>query len=194
MKTNIVSDAELATFARRTNELYRRLTEGTLPANVVLGGLQGLIENRRDSVVIDCDLPISHHLSCYLKRKDEDQLLSRVCGKVTVDPANPFGLFLAEGQQGSGRMTGHEVLAGLRSVGAPVYGIAALNQFLEKGLIPESMRDKSLFAWGDILHNRFGSLFVQNLDWVGGTWCWCDRGVDGVWRSNNPAAVSASSP
>lgn len=46
MKTTTVTDAQIATYTRREKELYRRLTEGTLPVERVLVGMQDLIEGK----------------------------------------------------------------------------------------------------------------------------------------------------
>ena len=46
MTKNTVTDTDLATFTKRSHELYRRLVEGTLPAGIVIGGLQALIEGK----------------------------------------------------------------------------------------------------------------------------------------------------
>src|SRR6266545_4319604 len=45
MKTTITND-QIATFTKRSAELYRRLTEGTLPAEAVLAGMQKLVEGQ----------------------------------------------------------------------------------------------------------------------------------------------------
>lgn len=45
MKTTVTND-QIATFTRRSNELYRRLMEGTLSAEAVLVGLQALVEGQ----------------------------------------------------------------------------------------------------------------------------------------------------
>ncbi len=42
----IVTETDLATFTRRSHELYRRMAEGALPVGAVLIGLQELIEGR----------------------------------------------------------------------------------------------------------------------------------------------------
>lgn len=45
MKTNISND-QIVTFTKRSHELYRRITEGSLSAEAVLAGLQKLVEGQ----------------------------------------------------------------------------------------------------------------------------------------------------
>lgn len=46
MKTNNVTDAQLAAFAKRSHELYCRITKGTLSVERVLAGMQDLIRGK----------------------------------------------------------------------------------------------------------------------------------------------------
>lgn len=52
MTTHVVADEQLGQLARKQNDLFRRVREGSLPTGQVLDGLQRLIEGRFGDTVI----------------------------------------------------------------------------------------------------------------------------------------------
>ncbi|MFH1047061.1 MAG: hypothetical protein V1738_02060 [Patescibacteria group bacterium] len=150
-----------------------------------------MVASITESVTIDCDAPIPKHLKEGFTRHEEDQISSRVCGTVLVDPANPFHTVLVHGQD-CGAVEGEKVLGELRRRNAPVYGIAALEQMRQEGLIPDSLKGQAIFAWGDVLRGGDGSLFVRYLYGDGGEWRWIYYWLGSGWDPNDPAAVRAS--
>ena len=191
MTGKAVTDETLGLLARKQHDLFRRVREGTLDSDQVLAALQRVIEGDFGTRTIDCDAPIPDGIKEGFERRDEDQLRSRVRGKVAVDPANPFNTFLTEGQK-AGRVGGNDVLAELRRLEVSVYGIAALEQFRRDGLIPDEFKGQAIFAWGDILRGGDGRRYVRYVCWGGVGWRWGYRWVGRGWSSSGSAAVRAS--
>ncbi|MFH1047064.1 MAG: hypothetical protein V1738_02075 [Patescibacteria group bacterium] len=197
MTEKAVTDEALGHLARKQNELFRRVREGTLDSNQVLSALQQIIEGSFDggnavTVTIDCDAQIPANLMAWFTRHEEDQISSRVRGTISVDPTNPFSTYLILEQE-LGLVSGKKVLAELGRKGAPVYGIAALEQMRRERLIPSSLKRKTIFAWGDVLRDEDGNLCVRCLYWNGGgEWDWNCFWVDCSWSSDSSAAVRTS--
>ena len=104
--------------------------------------------------------------------------------------------YLSKKQKG-GSIEGNDLRKELTKM--PVLNANMLDYLLKNPLIiPDEWKTdgdgntRCLFFWGTVYRNADGSLCVRYLVWNGGRWGsnygWL--GVD--WRSNNPAAVSAS--
>lgn len=184
MKTTVTNE-QIATFTRRTNELYRRLMEGTLPIEAALAGLQKLVEGNFGSKAVDLDadpfVPDGWSVEEHGKG-----------GKIDFDPAK-IALYLSEGQKDGEWIKGNKLREELK--GQPVLNANLLDWYLRKEnqhLIPEEWKGKAVFFWGTIYRGPGGNLFVRCLYWYGGGWYWCDGWLDGGWFSGSPAAVLAS--
>lgn len=176
---------EIATFTRRTHELYRRLMEGTLPAEATLAGLQKLIEGDLGVQVVDLDADpfIPDGWSVEEHRKG---------GQIEFDPAK-IVLCLSNQQKGDGRIEGHKLRKELET--QPVYNANLLDWLLlpeNQHLIPKEWKGKVTFFWGTIYRRPDGDLCVRFLYWNGGGWDWGYSWLGGDWCSGLPAAVSAS--
>ncbi len=176
---------QIATFTRRSHEIYRRLMDGTLPVEATLTGLQKLIEGDFGSKVVDLDadpfVPDGWSV--------EDH---RIGGQIDFDPSK-IALYLSEKQKGDGRIEGHKLREELKT--RPVYNANLLDWLLRKEnqhLIPEEWKNQYVFFWGTVYRGPDGSLFVRYLCCFGGGWCWDGFWLDRDWSSGLPAAVSAS--
>lgn len=183
-----VADETLDLLARKQNDLFQRVREGALDPEWVLTALQRIIEGSFGGITINCDAPIPKRLKEGFTRREEDQVGSRVGGTVTVSADRPFDLFRVDGQK-----NGLDLLEDLRSLGTPVYGIAALEQMHQGGLIPDSLKGQLIFAWGDVLRDGDDNRCVRCIHWGGGRWRWLCYWLGHDWSPNDPAAVRASS-
>ena len=176
---------QIATFTRRTHELYRRLMEGTLPVEATLAGLQKLVEGNLGSKTVDLDAdPFVPEVWSVEEHKKG--------GMLDIDAAK-IALHLSDKQKGNGLIEGNQLREELKT--QPVLNANLLDWLLRKEnqhLIPEEWKGKAIFFWGTIYRNRIGELWVRCLDWRVGGWYWSGYWLDNVWHSNLPAAVLAS--
>jgi hypothetical protein len=176
--------------ARRQADLFRRVSEGTLPAHNVLADLQRIIEG--GSTMVDCDA--APFIPEGWEVRPADQLPGRVQGQVD---ATKLGLYLPEEQQSDG-LIGHELRKKLE--GKPVLPANVLDYLYEnEHLIPEEWKDTTVYFWGTVYRDRGGIPWVCYLYWDGGgcrlcrgEWCWNCNCLSGGWLSGDPAAVLAS--
>lgn len=184
MKTTTVTDAQIATLARRQHEIYRRLTEGTLPIERVLAGMQDLIEGKFGDLIIDCNAApfVSDGWSVEEHRKG---------GQLTLDMGR-IRLHLSENQKGDKYVGGQELRRELKD--QPVLNANVLYYLLvaHPHLIPEDWKGKNVFFWGTIYRDSDARLCVRYLCWRGGEWRRCSHWLAYQWGVQSPAAVSAS--
>jgi len=196
MTTHVVSDEQLGILARRQNDLFRRVREGTLSVEQVLGGLQSLIEGQFDAVpqglrrLIDCD----SSPWCPNDWKVEEHKRG---GQLEFDPAK-VELYLSPGQKGERTIKGHELRKELE--GKPVMNACVLDHLLaNSNLIPEVWKQdeqgltRYIYFWGTVYRaSDDGDLFVRCLCWDDGRWRWGCGWLGAQWGGQGPAAVSAS--
>ena len=196
MTTNVVTDEQLGILARRQNDLFRRVREGTLPVDLVLKGIQDLIEGNFDPAprpsgrVLDFDK--RPYIPDNWRIKSEDQLPNRVTGRVEFDPEN-MALYLDPAQKDDVVM-GDKLRPKLANLTQRVYGARALDSLLaDTARIPESWKKVGyIFFWGTIYRDSVGLLCVRYLFWEGGRWGWYYRWLGREFDARNLAAVSAS--
>ncbi|MEY4723059.1 MAG: hypothetical protein RLZZ324_572 [Candidatus Parcubacteria bacterium] len=149
------------------------------------------------TLTIDCDAPIPEPVRRRLRLAngfdyhEDDQVPSRMRGRISVRASHAVDAFLAEGQQGRGQRSGEEVLSDILRRSAPVYGVAALERLRDEGFIPVALQRRHLFAWGDLFRMRgHDGLFVPALLWRSAAWHWCKYlyGFENVWNASSPAA------
>ncbi len=194
MTTIVVPDEQLGQLGRKYHDLFRRVREGTLPIEKVLGSMQDLIEGKFGAIpqslrrFIDCDaapfLPEGWSI------KPEDQIASGVRGEITFDPAKIASHFV-DGQKDGKSIVGHELKKLLE--GQPVLPANVLDYLLaHPELIPDAWKGKYLYFWGTIYRDSDGSLCVRCLYWSDGRWDW---GYDWLGRrfgGQGPSALLAS--
>ncbi len=200
MTTPVVSDEQLGQLGRKYNDLFRRVREGTLPIERVLGSLQDLIEGNFDAIpvglrrLIDCDAKpfVPDGWSIH----PEDQLPNVVHGELSFDPAK-IAFHLDEGQKEGRTIVGNKLKE--RLAGKTVYGAQVLDHLLANtNLIPDSWKidekggTRYLYFWGTIYRDSGGGLCVRYLCFEDGQWRWGSRWLDGRFGGQNPAAVPAS--
>jgi hypothetical protein len=199
MTVRTVSDEQLGQLARKQNDLFRRVREGTLPVERVLGSLQDLIEGNFDAIpkglrrLIDCDAKpfIPHGWSIH----PEDQLPNVVCGAIEFDPAKVA--FHLDDAQKKGTIVGNKLKEKL--AGKTVYGAQVLDYLLANtNLIPDSWKTdekgqiRYVYFWGTIYRASGGSLCVRSLYWGGGRWFWGNDWLDNWFGGQYPAVLLAS--
>jgi hypothetical protein len=105
--------------------------------------------------------------------------------------AADVALYLDKDQKNGKVLEGNKLRKVL--VGKPVFNANVLDYLLaHPHLIPEEWKGKFVFFWGTIYRSRFGNLFVRDLAWDDGRWCWGFGWLDDVWSDDDPAAVPAS--
>lgn len=157
MKTNVTDD-QLAAFSRRTNELYRRMTEGTLPAERVLTGLQALIEGGSScKKIIDLDedplIPSTWHLVDH----ECGGLFEFGLAKIRLASPGELGL--------QGRVKVDQLHEAVKGKGA--FNANLLDWFLRKPnlrFIPEEWKEKSIYFFGTIYRSPSRTKLVRIMD------------------------------
>ena len=190
MTTHVVSDEQLGVLARRQYDLFRRVREGTLPVELVLKGMQQLIEGNFDGLqsgvsrLIDCDAARWCPWGWKVVEHRQD-------GQIEFDP-NKLELYLSEEQKNGRTIVGHELRKHLAEM--PVMNANVLDHLLANPqLIPESWKKIGcIFFWGTVYRDSDGSLCVRCLCWGDGQWRWSYNWLADGWDAQNPAAVSAS--
>lgn len=194
---NVVTDEQLGALARRQNDLFRRVREGTLPAEPVLRGLQGLIEGKFDRApqglrhLIDCDAPphIPHGWDVEEHRKG---------GLILFDPAKTI-LYLDEDQKNSRIVIYGNVLRRLIA-DKPVMNACVLDHLLANtDLIPEEWKQDEngdtphIYFWGTVYRGYGGHLYVRCLSWEDGRWHCRSYSLEQPWTVRCLAAIMAGS-
>ena len=195
MTTNVVTDEQLGILARRQNDLFRRVREGTLPVKRVLGGLQSLIEGAFDAIpagpnrLIDCDIapyiPNGWSVESHTKG-----------GQIEFDPSK-ITTYFSERQKNGKTIVGHDFRKELE--GKPVLNACVLDHLLANtDLIPDSWKKNEKgetlyhFFWGTLYRDSDGYLYVRYLCWSVAGWDWGYCWLDLKFGGQDPAAVLAS--
>jgi hypothetical protein len=196
MTTKFVTDEQLGILARRQNDLFRRVREGTLPVESVLTKLQALIEGDFDAVPnpsgrnIDCDgqpfIPNGWKIESH-----------QPGGQIEFDPAK-IDLWLFE-EQTRGTITGNELRPLVERRPGVILNACVLDHLLKNtALIPESWkqddqgRTRYIYFWGTIYRDSGDSLYVRYLCWRDGQWVWDISWLGLEFVGQDPAAVFAS--
>lgn len=175
---------QIATFTRRTQEMYRRLMQGTLPVEATLAGLQNLIQGGYDSIVdLDADpfIPDGWSLESHAKGGKFDFYAPRI------------GFYLSKKQQDRGALEGRKLRKELQD--QPVFNANLLDWLLRKEnqrFIPAEWAGQEPCFWGTIYRITDGSLSVRQLCMRGGGWCSGGYSLDYGFGSGHPAAVLVS--
>ena len=191
MTTIVVPDEQLGQLGRKYHDLFRRVREGTLPIEKVLGSMQDLIEGKFDAIpqslrrLIDCDA------APFLPEGWEGVEEHKKGGQLAFD-ASKVGLYLSTRQtEGEKRIGGHDLRKELAD--KPVLNANVLDYLLaHPELIPDAWKGKYLYFWGTIYRDSDGSLCVRCLYWSDGRWDW---GYDWLGRrfgGQGPSALLAS--
>lgn len=195
MTTPVVTDKTLGAVARRQNDLFRRVREGTLPANAVLRALQYVIEGNFDAIpaglrrIIDCDV------MPYVPDgwKIEKQLKG---GEIEFD-ASRITFHLDDGQMEGRTIVGNDLCK--RFADKPVLNVCVLDHLLANtNLIPKAWKKNEdgttryTYFWGTIYRGEDGHLCVRCLYWYYGRWRWLSRWLHYEWGAGSPAALLAS--
>ncbi len=194
MTTNVVTDEQLGILARRQNDLFRRVREGTLPVERVLGGLQSLIEGAFDAIpagpgrLIDCDaapyIPNGWSVESHTKG-----------GQIEFDPSK-ITLYFSKRQKNGKTIVGHDLRKELK--GKPVLNACVLDHLLANThLIPDSWKKNEKgetlyhFFWDTVYRDSNGSLCVRSLYWRGDGWNWDYGWLDDEFDGQNPAILAS---
>lgn len=195
MTTQVVADEKLGAFARRQNDLFRRVREGSIPFDQAFAGLQDLIEGNFGAIpvgprrVIDCDA------TPYIPEawKVEEH---RKGGEMEFDPMKVV-FHLDEDQKNGRTIVGNELRK--RLAGKSVMNACVLDHLLANtNLIPEAWKanedgsTRYIYFWGTVYRDSVGNLFVRYLYWHDGRWRWDCFWLGGEFSEQSPAAVSAS--
>lgn len=195
MTTPVVTDEKLGAVARRQNDLFRRVREGTLPADAVLRALQDVIEGNFDAIPAGSRRIIDYDVTPYIPDgwKIEEH---KKGGEIEFD-ASRITLHLDEGQKDGRTIVGNELRK--RLADKPVLNACVLDHLLANtNLIPEAWKTNEdgstryTFFWGTIYRDEDGDLCVRCLYWGDGQWYWCSNWLDREWDAEDPAAILAS--
>ena len=194
MTTKVVTDEQLGILARRQNDLFRRVREGTLPVERVLGGLQSLIEGAFDTIpvggpghLIKCD--VAPYIQNGWSVRPEDQITSAVRGDLILD-SSKITLYFSERQKNGKAIVGNDLHKELE--GKPVLTAHVLDDLLAKtNLIPEAWKGRTIFFWGTVYRVWDGNLYVRYLYWLGGMWNWRYGSLDNRFDDQSPALLAS---
>jgi len=198
---NVVGDEILGKIARQQNEWFRRIREGSLSSEEILGvhqllqdfadgklpGLPGLArgthELKRRELVIDLGAdPFIPEGWEKVQHQSE--------GLWTWNPEE-VELFISPEQTKGGRIQGHKLRKLL--VGKRVLNANVLDYLLEhQELIPESWKGGYTFFFGTIYRGLDGKLCVRCIFEGGSKWDWNSVWIEGSFCSNFPVAVLAA--
>jgi hypothetical protein len=211
-----MDNEQLGKLTRRTDELKRRINEGTLEYDWVMDELQRVIEERKFEspaaaviaerpkpaplpmlIVIDGNLNPKIPSELYLTGEGTEH---RKMGKVTLEK-RPDGKLYANGvevvrhlslnQQNGRRIQGHNLRKELNDV--QVLNACIMDALLANPqLIPYEWKTGVTYFWGTIFRNALGLLYVEYLYWRDGQWNWECIWLDSDWYGRRPAAALAS--
>jgi hypothetical protein len=192
-----LTDDQIGKLYRKTNEVIRRINEGTITYDTSLEVMQKIIIEGKSSNhlrvingqaeinmiehLIDCDSTpfIPNGWSVEEHKKG---------GFLKFDPAK-ISLYLSKKQK-KGSIGGHDLRKNLAD--KPVMNANILDYLLaHPELIPEEWKGKYIFFWGTIYRRSDGRLYVRCLDWDGSEWVWHFYWLDGVFFSADPAALAS---
>lgn len=184
-----LTDEEIGKIYRKTNEMIRRLNEGTIHYPDVLDGMQRIIEGKSRRLRLDL-IPQKHIIDT-----DADPFIPegftlmehKKSGLLKLDVLK-ISLYLSEKQKRGG-IKANNLKKELSS--KPVMNANVLDYLLEhQELIPEEWKSESIFFWGTIYCDLHNNPCVRYLYWLGSKWYWsCCAVLDGDFSSNLPAAV-----
>lgn len=173
-----LTDEQIGKLYRKTNEIIRRVNEGTISYESSLEGMQKIIIEGKavDYLRVahgQAEIRIPEHLI-------DSDAAPFIPGGWSVDEHKTSGLFefdsakislyLSEKQK-EGIISGHDLRKDL--AGKPVMNANVLDYLLARPeLIPEEWKGKHIFFWGTIYCDSFGNLYVRCLHWDGSRWCW----------------------
>jgi hypothetical protein len=186
MTEQTVADEQLGRLARKQNDLFRRVREGTLDPESVLRALQRIIEGNFNGTggthIIDCDAAPLVPEGWKVEEHKKGGLIDLT--KTTLMT------FLTEGQK-KGTVAGNTLRKELAD--KPVLNANVLDYLLANPeLIPSDWKGKAVFFWGTVYRVRDGRLCVRCLYWLGGRWRWGCVWLGRDWDSSSPALVVAS--
>jgi len=212
-----MTDEQLGKLTRRSDELKRRINEGTLEYDRVMDELQQVIEGRKSetpaaaiiaerpqpaplpmSIIVDCDANPKIPSGLYLTGDGTEH---RKMGKITLEKREDGKLYangkevvrhLSPNQQNGKSIQGHKLRKELKDV--QVLNACIMDALLANPrLIPDEWKSGYTYFWATIFRSANGSLYVEYLYCNVGQW---DRRY--IWLGNdwreyyNPAASLAS--
>lgn len=212
-KTTLTNE-QLGAWTRRTNEIIKRINEGSLDFEESMDLLQGVvIENKHPfrgvlrgtheikaiEHAVDCSLEPSKpgsNFTIELNKKGGVVRLERRGDDLYVD-GKKIVFSLSKKQINGKVITGHDLREELS--GKKVLSAIILDYLLaHPELIPESWKKDEkgntwfISFWGTIFRGSDGNLYVRYLYWSDGGWQTYYSWLDGNFFADGPAAVSAS--
>lgn len=205
-----ITNEALGLLIRKTNEIARRIEDGTITfddsvkvmqdiiiegkAPVHLGVIKGFYEIKAVEHVIDCaGDPYSPNGWSIEKRQgifEVVRLEKRVDGQLYID-GKKILLYLSKKQMNGKTIVGNDLREEVS--GKQVLNAIILDYLLaHPELIPEEWKGKAIFFWGTIYRDSGGGLCVRCLYWDGGQWDWGSRWLGRGFGGYNPAALLAS--
>lgn len=184
-----VTDEQFGKLCRRTDEVKRRVGEGTLAYEPTMAKLQELIEGKMENknfLILPGDKdPIAI--------KDLTVETNIKHGLITFDPSK-LELYLSP-KQITGFIKGCDLLKELKSLkGKVLLNDGDLEVFLKPEnwkYIPGDWRGKLVYFWGTIYHHG-ADLYVRYLHWDGRSWYSDYSWLENDWNNYEPAVVLAS--
>ena len=184
MTTPVVTDEQLGAFARRQNDLFRRVREGSVQYDAAFRSLQDVIESNFNAVPVGPRRLVDSDAQPYIP--DDCTIVEHRKGG-EVD-ASKIALYLDPRQQSKNLPTGD----GLRTTYANkvVYNACVADHLMKNtSLIPESWKGKYVCFWGTVYRNSDGSLFVRYVCWFDGQWQLGYWYLGDEFDAGDPAAV-----
>lgn len=218
-KVNVVvdgtkmSDEQLGKLTRRSDELKRRINEGTLEYDWVAHELQRVIEGPTEAVkhpttqsaltsqlrelIVDCDVLPNIPSGFFLESEGTEH---RKTGKMTLEK-RADGKFYANGvkvvrylspNQKNGKVIqGYKLRTELKK--KQVLNACILDALLaHQKLIPDEWKIGHTYFWGTIFRDADGNLLVPSLSRDGDGWYWDCDWLDNDWFGYEPAASLAN--
>jgi hypothetical protein len=211
-----MTDEQLGKLTRRSDELKRRINEGTLEYDWAMDELQQVVEGRKFetpvaaiiaeqpqpvplpmSIVIDGDLSPNVPSGLYLTGDGTEH---RKMGKITLEKREDGKLYangkevvrhLSPNQKNGKAIQGHKLRKELND--KQVLNACILDALrANPQLIPDEWKTSFTYFWGTIFRDADGGLFVGCLCWGGGQWIWYYSWLVDGWSGNAPAASLAS--
>ncbi len=212
-----MDDEQLGKMTRRTDELKRRINEGTLEYDWVMDELQQVVEGRKFetpaavvpvigkpqpaplpmSIIVDCDANPKIPSGLYLTGDGTEHrpmgaitLVKRDDGKLYAN-GKEVVRYLSKKQRDGNYIQGHKLCKELRDV--QVLNACIMDALLANPkLIPNEWKNGYTYFWGTIFRGANSSLYVGYLFRDGDRWRWDCRWLGYDWRVQSPAASLAS--
>ena len=212
-----MNDERLGRLTRRSDELKRRINEGTLDYDWVMDELQRVVEGCKPetptaavpvtgkpqpaplpmSIIVDCDADPEVPSGLYLTGEGTEH---RKMGQITLEKRADGKLYangkevvryLSKKQQGGNHIQGHKLRKELKD--KQVLNACIPDALLANPhLIPEEWKSGLTYFWGTIFRRADGDLYVECFGWGGDGWHWDDRWLGVGWSDYEPAASLAS--